>query len=97
MSCAARSELISLQVASAPPNAEDVGPAYGWGDVGRLYRRYLQQGNPAVFNLSHALAGRQQAPALAQVCVGGGWQPAGGCAMPGGMLNEQLSSMLLVK
>lgn len=59
--CYHRQDVHTL-VSRLPPAVEDVGPAYAWGAVGRLQRRYDSQAafDPTVFDLSYALSGRRE-------------------------------------
>ncbi|GBF91729.1 hypothetical protein Rsub_04033 [Raphidocelis subcapitata] len=53
-------------IARQPPAPAALPANYAFGDVGRLLRRYAAQGGGDELDLSHALAGPAQVPALAQ-------------------------------
>jgi len=61
-----RPDEIDESISHQPPQPSELPPNYAFGDVGRLLRRYSQQGAGLGFDLSHGLAGPAQIPALAQ-------------------------------
>lgn len=51
----------------SPPQPEDVGPFYKWGEIGRIQRWYLQQENKKSLNLNYKLSGSAQMAVLVEV------------------------------
>lgn len=47
-------------ISHQPPTADELPANYAFGDVGRLLRRYSQQGSGPEFDISHGLAGPAQ-------------------------------------
>ncbi len=54
------SEDLDAELAAGTASAEDVGPFFQWGDIGRLRRRLAAQAEPGTFHLGASLTGRAQ-------------------------------------